>query len=45
MRHKKEITLFVLMTFALLVKAQINQDSVKVLKTVSLYNQGWYEGD
>ena len=41
----KTMTLFILMTFTIIVKAQIYQDSVKVLKTVSLYNQGWYEGD
>ena len=41
----KTITLFILLTFTVLAKAQINQDSVKVLETVSLYNQGWYEGD
>ena len=41
----KTMTLFILLTFTILVKAQINQDSVKVLETVSLYNQGWYAGD
>ncbi len=34
-----------LITFTLSVKAQIKQDSIKVLETVNLYNQGWYEGD
>ncbi len=41
----KATTLFLLMTCVLVVKAQVNQDSVNVLKIVSLYNQGWYEGD
>lgn len=27
------------------VKAQFSQDSLDVLETVELYNQGWYEGD
>jgi hypothetical protein len=44
---KKLIMITILLSafFSTSLNAQTKQDSLEVLETVSLYNQGWYEGD
>lgn len=39
------ITILLSASFSTSLNAQTKQDSLEVLETVSLYNQGWYEGD
>ncbi len=45
MKKIKTVALLLLLIVSASTKAQTKQDSLKVLQTVNLYNQGWYEGD